>query len=150
MTTKETLLEAFSSFLDNFRGSQEVTEPTVEVAKAFDEELQEALFVALAPDEVDLHGDTYSADEVAKACESYNRSCMKTNMAHLFMTDDTTAYVLESYIAPVNMLLGETEVTKGTWLQKWKIPDQEVWKGVKEGYWTGISIQCTATTESLL
>ena len=143
-------MEAFSSFLDNFGGSKESSEPTVEVAKALDEELQEALFVALAPDEVDLHGDTYSAEEVAKACQSYNKNCMRTNMAHLFMTDDNTAYVLESYIAPVDMLLNDVTVSKGTWLQKWKIPDEEVWKGVKEGYWTGISIQCKATTESLI
>lgn len=149
MGTKESLLEAFSSFLDNFGATQESPEPTKEIAKAFDEELQEALFVALAPDEVDLHGDTYSSEEVAKACESYNRACMKTNMAHLFMTDDSTAYVLESYIAPVAMTLGDVDIAKGTWLQKWKIPDQEVWKGVKDGYWTGISIQCTATVENL-
>lgn len=146
---KEKLLDAFSDFLDNFGGSQEPSEPTVEIVKALDEEKQEALFVALAPDEVDLHGDTYSAEEIAKACESYNRHCMKTNLAHLFMVDDDVSYVLESYIAPVDMQVGETLVTKGTWLQKWKITDEDIWKGLKDGYWNGISIQCTATVEKL-
>ena len=151
---KETILKAFSDFLDkHFGGSQQETSPSVEVAKALDEEKRQALFVALMAhkDETsfDLHGHTYDAAEVEKACHSYNTSCMKTNIGHLVMVDDNICSVIESYIAPVDMQIGDQYVTKGSWLQVWQFADDELWQGVKNGEWSGISIGCRATVEEI-
>lgn len=152
---KEQLTEAFKEFLNkHFSGTTEETKPSVEVTKSVDEESKQALFVALPamPDdnsEADLHGDTYSAEEVEKACHSYNKHCMKTNLEHLVMVDDDMCYVVESYVTPVDMQIGDTFVTKGSWLQKWQFQDGSLWQGVKEGYWEGISIQCMADVEEL-
>ena len=49
-----------------------MTTQKVQITKAVNEELKQATFLVLAPDEVDLQGDTYSADEVRKACHNFN------------------------------------------------------------------------------
>jgi len=141
---KENLLKAFSDFLDNFGGSQEPSEPTVEVVKGVNNELMQATFVALAPEETDLHGDIYSAQEIAKGCHSFNTNCMQTNLGHLVMVGSDVCSVVESYIAPVDMQIDSTFVKKGTWLQVWQFTDGDTWEGVKKGTWNGISIGCLA------
>ena len=97
----------------------------------------------------DLHGDTYTALEVEKACNNYNRHCMKANLAHMFMVEDDVAYVAQSYTVPVDIQLDDTFIRKGSWLQTWQFTDDEIWKGVKEGKWNGLSIQCLASVEEL-
>ncbi len=147
---KENLVKAFVDFLDkNFGGTQAVVEDTVEVVKALDEELKQATFVALVPDEVDLHGDIYSSEEVTKACHNYNTKCSKTNLGHIMMIDDSVASVVESYITLSDLQIGETLVKKGSWLQVWQFADDDLWTGVKKGYWTGISVGCYAQEEIL-
>lgn len=154
MLDKENVVKAFSEFLEkHFGETSKEAPPTVEVAKALDTEKRQALFVALMAykDETgfDLHGDTYDAEEVEKACHSYNTSCMKTNLGHLVMVDDELCSVIESYIAPVDMQIGDQYVTKGSWLQVWQFAEGPLWEGVKSGEWSGISIGCTATVEEI-
>lgn len=152
--SKQSLLKAFSDFLDTVSGGTGKGAPEVEsVVKSLDEDLMQATFVVLeaCPDETtfDLHGDTYDAAEVAKACHDYNRNCMKANLAHMFMVDDDIAYVVESYTTPVDIHLDETFISKGSWLQTWQIKDASIWEGIKSGYWSGLSIQCLAEVEDL-
>lgn len=153
MIDKEKLVVAFSEFLEKHFGETKQEKEVIETVKALDTEKRQALFVALMahPDETsfDLHGDTYSAEEVEKACHSYNTSCMKTNLGHLVMVDDNICSVIESYIAPVDMQIGDQFVTKGSWLQVWQFADDELWQGVKNGDWCGISIGCRAVKEEL-
>ena len=154
MIDKDNMIKAFSEFLEkHFGETRAESEPTIEVAKALDVEKRQALFVALMAhkDEssFDLHGDTYDAEEVEKACHSYNTSCMKTNLGHLVMVDDNVCSVIESYIAPVDMQIGDQYVTKGSWLQVWQFADDDLWQGVKSGEWSGISIGCMAQVEEI-
>ena len=46
------------------------TQPIVEVTKAVDVEQRRAMFVVLAPNEIDEHGDTSTEECVEKACSS--------------------------------------------------------------------------------
>jgi len=127
------------------------------ITKAVDTEQRRALFVALEPQEgedtSDLHGDTYSADEVEKACNSYNKHCMKANIFHKIETQK--ADIQQSFITPVAFTLDDgREIKKGTWLQWWHFPEGDttsnmLWKAVKDGKITGISIGARAKTEEL-
>lgn len=136
-----------------FGGSQVPVEPSVEVTKALDEEERMALFVVLEPDVVDLHGDTYTATEVEKACNNFNLYCNKANIFHKVETEE--AKIIQSYIAPSSFTLDSgREILKGTWLQWWYFPPTEtgetIWKGVKSGEINGVSIGARATTEELV
>lgn len=119
----------------------------IQVVKATNEELKQATFLVLAPDEVDLHGDIYSADEVRKACHNFNQHCMKANLLHLVETD--TFDIVESYISPVDMVLGEQVIKAGSWMAVLQVHSDVVWSDIKNGSLTGVSIGGRATTEYL-
>lgn len=136
----------------HFGGSQESPEVQVEVTKSLDEEDRKALFVVLEPDVVDLHGDTYTAVEVEKACDNYNEHCRVANLFHQVETKE--ASVVQSFISPATFTLDNgVEVQKGTWLQWWHFPETEtgeaLWQGVKSGDINGVSIGAMATAEEL-
>lgn len=119
----------------------------VPIFKQAQEELKQATFLVLSPDEVDLHGDIYDATEVRKACHNFNTYCRKANLLHLF---DTEAFsVVESYIAPVDMQMGETIIKAGSWLSVLQFTDDDIWSEVKSGNYTGVSIGAKADAESL-
>lgn len=119
----------------------------VPIFKQAQEELKQATFLVLSPDEVDLHGDIYDATEVRKACHNFNIHCRKANLLHLFDTDSFS--IVESYISPVEMQMGETIIKAGSWLSVLQFNDDEIWEGVKSGDYTGVSIGGVAKAESL-
>ena len=119
----------------------------VPIFKQAQEELKQATFLVLSPDEVDLHGDIYDATEVRKACHNFNTHCRKANLLHLFDTESFS--IVESYISPVEMKMGETIIKVGSWLSVLQFNDDEIWEGVKSGDYTGVSIGGVAQAESL-
>lgn len=119
----------------------------VPVFKQAQEELKQATFLVLSPDEVDLHGDIYDAVEVRKACHNFNIHCRKANLLHLFDTDSFS--IVESYISPVDMQMGETIIKAGSWLAVLQFNDDSIWEGVKNGDYTGVSISGIAQAELL-
>lgn len=124
-----------------------MTKQNVQITKAVNEELKQATFLVLAPDEVDLQGDTYSADEVRKACHNFNQHCMTANLLHLVETD--TFDIVESYISPVDMILNDVVIKAGSWMSVLQIYSDEIWSEIKDGNLTGVSIGATANTEYL-
>jgi len=157
--TRNDLLKAFTELLEKAIGdpNQDVEAEIVHevVTKAVQVEQRKALFVVLEPcgiDNPDLHGDIYSEEEVQKACDSFNRHCGQANVQHLIQTEK--AEINESYCTPVAFTLDTGKfIQKGTWLQTWYFPETEtgefLWKKVKSGEFTGLSIGATATTEDL-
>ena len=119
----------------------------IPVSKAVREELRQATFLVLAPDEVDLHGDIYDEEEVRKACHNFREHCNAANLFHEVNTD--LASIVESYIAPADFYLGEQFIKKGSWLQVWQIHDDDLWDLVKNGEINGVSIGCRAEYEVL-
>jgi hypothetical protein len=117
------------------------------VTKAVNEELQQATFIVMAPDEVDLHGDITSEDEVRKACHNFNKFCQKANLFHLVQTD--TFEFVESYIAPTDFVLGDKFVKKGTWLCTVQCLNDGLWELIKSGDINGVSIGAMASVENL-
>ncbi len=71
-----TFVESLAQLIEKHFGGTSKEAPEVEVRKSVDQEQRMALFVVLEPDAVDLHGDTYSAIEVEKACHNFNSYCV--------------------------------------------------------------------------
>lgn len=146
--TKQALLD----MIEKCFGAPKEVPLKVEVTKALDEEDRKALFVVLEPDVVDLHGDTYTAAEVEKACDNYNEHCRVANLFHQVVTEEAT--VIQSFISPASFTTDTgVEIQKGTWLQWWHFPETEVgeslWQGVKAGDINGVSIGAMAQAEEL-
>lgn len=117
------------------------------VKKSLNEELKQALFVVLVPDEVDLQGDTYDEDTVRKACHNFNTYCRKANLFHVLETDSFS--FVESFTAPVDMQIQGTNIKKGTWLAVTQFHNDNLWEGVKKGDYNGLSIGAKALVEYL-
>lgn len=149
---KKSFTEALVQFVEKFFQENESEVASVEVTKALDEEQRMAMFVVLSPDEIDLHGDTYSTEEVEKACNNFNTTSMKANLFHKVETED--AKIVQSFINPADFTTDDgREIKKGAWLQWWSFPETEIgekiWKAVKAGDITGVSIGAMATVETL-
>lgn len=119
----------------------------LKVEKALNEELKQATFIVMVPDEIDLHGDVTSVEEVRKACFNFNKYSMQANLFHLVETE--TFEFAESYIAPTDFVLGETEVKKGTWLATVQCLDDDLWELIKSGEICGLSIGALASVEEI-
>ena len=117
------------------------------VVKSLTEELKQALFVCMVPNEVDLHGDITSEDEVRKACHNFNKFCSQANLFHIVKTESFE--FTESYIAPTDFILGDKEVKKGTWLVNIQVNDDSLWELIKSGEINGVSIGALASVETL-
>lgn len=102
----------------------------------------------------DSQGDTYSADEIEKAChswmEAYRSGGKKGHLGemHKRMADGDLA-ILENYIAPCDFSVGTESVRKGTWLMGLRFYSDEMWEAVKKGEYTGLSIGGFATRTPL-
>lgn len=114
--------------------------------KSLNSELRQATYIVLEPDEVDLQGDTYTEAEVRKACHNFNQFCEKAYLDHAVETED--AKFVESYIAPSDLEINGEQVKKGTWLAVVQF-EPEIWKDVKKGKYTGLSIGAYAKEEIL-
>lgn len=134
-------------------GSLKEVAPTVEVTKAVDIEQRRAMFVVLAPNEIDEHGDTNTEECVEKACISFNTLCNKANLFHRINTEK--AKIEQSFITPAGFTTDTgIEVKKGSWLQYWHFPEGDtdselLWTMVKNNEIQGVSIGATAVYQEL-
>lgn len=118
-----------------------------QIKKSCNEELKQVLFIVMVPEEVDLHGDITSKEEVQKACHNFNTYCRKANLFHLAETDSFS--IVESYISPVDFILGDKVIKSGTWLANLQIHSDDIWDLVKSGEICAVSIGAIADTEVL-
>jgi len=111
------------------------------------EELRYILGVVLEPETVDATrtdktiGDIYSEEEVRKAAHNFmmTYSGSGNDLMHSGK-DNLKLKIVESYIAPSDMSVGEAVVRKGTWMMATLVLDNQIWDAVKKGEITGYSI----------
>lgn len=116
------------------------------ISKSADE-LKQALFIVMVPDEPDLHGDITSAEEIRKACHSFNKFSRQPNLFHISKTN--TFEFAESYVLPSDLNIGEETVKAGTWLANVQFNDDALWQAVKDGEVSGLSIGALAAVEEI-
>lgn len=105
----------------------------------FREDEQIVVGVVYEPDVVDAQGDSASAEEIYKAHQRYNLESKTLGIMHKDAAGER-AQIVESYIAPADFRLGKGFVRKGAWVMTIKIYDPELWKQIKEGKLTGLSM----------
>lgn len=118
----------------------------MKITKSLDEELMQVTYVAMKPG-IDLHGDLVSLEDIRLAKESFNKSVMRANMFHLVMTDSFD--IIESFLAPTDMVLNKNLVQQGEWLVTLQVHDPHVWDMIKYDEITGVSIGATALVEDI-
>lgn len=105
-----------------------------------DGEGKEVFGIVLKPNEPDGQGDSFTEGAVRDACYGFNKDFMNQSYRHgYFLTKDKVA-IIESYVTPSDMKIGDKDVKKGTWLMRSEINDAELRGQVKAGVIKGFSI----------
>jgi hypothetical protein len=110
------------------------------IAKAEDTGEERYVFgIVLEPEVRDAQGDIYSTEEIRQACFKY----MEAFRGNTYMHDnhiEGKVVILENYLAPDDFAIGEESIKKGTWLQAYRIADDDIWELCKKGELDGFSI----------
>lgn len=145
---KKDVLEALQPATEEADGEQNTVEKQiiVDIAKA-DHEEQTVTGVVLQPEVVDSQGDIMSAEVIKatafKFLANFNKTT-KLGVQHSVFKKGRLELV-ESFIAPIDMVLGLKTVKAGSWVMTVKVLDARLWKRVKDGLITGFSIGGKAT-----
>jgi hypothetical protein len=98
--------------------------------------------VVLQPGVRDSQGDVVGAQEIEQAAHRYLVESRLNDVQH----DEQPApvEVVESYIAPMDMVVAGRKVLKGAWVMAVHVSDPALWQDVTSGRITGFSIGGTA------
>lgn len=110
------------------------------------DDMMRAYGVVYAPDQEDAHGDTANADTIRKAQAEFMREGRLKNIdtEHSFTSE--MAYVAESWLVRKGDPLFPDE-PEGSWAVGIQIGDPDLWKQLKSGELTGISLAGIARME---
>jgi cation transport regulator ChaB len=111
-----------------------------------DNEQQLVTGIVLEPETVDAQGDIISAEVIEKAAHNFLAKSRIIGKQH---KGKAMAEVVESYIAPRDMQIGEQGVKKGSWIMSVKVHDNSLWEEVKAGEITGFSIGALGVREQV-
>jgi len=104
------------------------------------------LGIVYEPDVVDYDGDWASREVIEKACHGFMMRHGVVGVMHdgsktkSRIEKEGKRRVVECYVAPVNMVIGEQTIREGTWIIGVKILDDADWQGVLDGKYNGFSM----------
>ncbi|WP_277812632.1 XkdF-like putative serine protease domain-containing protein [Lactococcus lactis] len=126
--------------------SEPTFETTVKLLTKSDDPQKLVYGVVYEPDVEDAHGDFMDAETIEKAAHGFMEEYQNIDKQHDFKT--SAGKVVESYVAPSDMTVGDTTIAKGTWVLVTKATD-ELWESIQKGEFTGYSLAGTAEVEEV-
>lgn len=126
--------------------SEPTFETTVKLLTKSDDPQKLVYGVVYEPDVEDAHGDFMDAETIEKAAHGFMEEYQNIDKQHDFKTN--AGKVVESYVAPSDMTVGDTVIAKGTWVLVTKATD-ELWESIQKGEFTGYSLAGTAEVEEV-
>jgi hypothetical protein len=122
--------------------SDDGAEPSLQKSVDFtniDKEKQLVYGVVYTPDEVDLQGDYATAEVIEDMAHEFIAKHRSIDLEHNYKISDEYGEVVESYIAPSDLKIADTEVKKGAWVLVTKATES-IWEDIKKGNITGYSM----------
>ena len=100
----------------------------------------EVFGIVAIPETPDADGDSFPAIAIKDACYTYNKSFSQAKYRHqTYLTKDQVS-IIESYISPCEMKLGDKLIPSGTWLMRWQVSDTKLQDEIKSGHIKGFSL----------
>lgn len=87
----------------------------------------------------DAHGNYMTEQEITKAAYWFAKNGNQVDVQHSFEPLEKAA-VVESYVAPCDMSVGEQAIKKGTWMMTVEVDDTDIFEKVQKGEITGFSM----------
>lgn len=122
-----------------------------------DEMKKQVYAYVLIPDDADREGDVVTKEEVEKACDNFgmilsDKRQKGTGAGDSHETFEDIAKIAQSCIdvdGALGKALGFAKSVAGAWLIKFQIVSEEVWKGILDGTYTGVSMGAFAEREPI-
>jgi len=122
-----------------------------------DEMKKQVYAYVLIPDDADREGDVVTKEEVEKACDNFgmilsDKRQKGTGAGDSHETFEDIAKIAQSCIdvdGSLGKALGFAKSVAGAWLIKFQIVSEEVWKGILDGTYTGVSMGAFAEREPI-
>lgn len=111
----------------------------VQIAK-IDDDKRIVKGVVYQPDVADAHDDQMDEVEIEKAAHLFMQQQHTYNIDKQHDLEVDKGFVIESYIAPCDMTLGEQQIVKGSWVAAVKVTEDDTWEAIKKGEITGFSM----------
>lgn len=94
------------------------------------------------PENPDSQGDWYSAEDIAKAAHGFMARLAKSTAGADLMHEgeELVGVVVETYLAPCDMQLGDQVIKAGSWVAGVYYPDPEIWALVEKGELAAFSV----------
>ncbi len=96
--------------------------------------------VVYQPDVADAHDDQMDEVEIEKAAHLFMEKQHTYNIDKQHDLEADKGFIIESYIAPCDMTLGDQQIVKGSWVAAVKVTDDDTWESIKKGEITGFSM----------
>lgn len=133
--------------------AQKSSDHDVRILKALhnEEEMSEERYVfgvVLVPDEVDAQGDTYDAPTIRRAAHSFMENGQHKKIMHDGRPVQRVT-VLETYLSKQMETHGGETFPRGTWFLAVRVNNDDIWKAIRAGAFTGFSMGGTAVREAL-
>ncbi len=125
--------------------SEPTFETTVKLLTKSDDPQKLVYGVVYEPDVEDAHGDFMDAETIEKAAHGFMEEYQNIDKQHDFKT--SAGKVVESYVAPSDMTVGDTAIAKGTWVLVTKATD-ELWESIQKGELFRLNISCQSSYTS--
>ena len=87
----------------------------------------------------DAHGNYMTEEEITKAAYWFAKNGDSVDLQHSF-ENVAGLKVVENYVAPSDLTIGDTPVMKGAWIITVECTDEAVWDAVQKGELTGFSM----------
>ncbi|MEK3866378.1 XkdF-like putative serine protease domain-containing protein [Paenibacillus sp. FSL H7-0716] len=111
----------------------------VQIAK-IDDDKRIVKGVVYQPDVADAHDDQMDEVEIEKAAHLFMEKQHTYNIDKQHDLEVDKGFVIESYIAPCDMTLGDQQIVKGSWVAAVKVTEDDTWEAIKKGEITGFSM----------
>jgi len=106
--------------------------------------------IVLEPETFDAQDQIYDAPVIEKAAHDFLAEYNKGSKTGVMHEDYSRPIeVVESWIAPITMMIGDQQVKPGTWIMTVHVTDNETWKQVENNQLTGFSIKGMAVARRL-
>jgi len=113
-----------------------------------DADMQICASIVYTANRRDLQGHRAKPDVVQKmAFEFIKNLNVYTGPGFMHKEFDRDIDIIGTWYTFDKMLLGETEIPPHSWIMMFKVHDEDIWKGIKEGIFTGISLAGIAHME---
>lgn len=103
----------------------------------------------LIPNHLDTNGTLFPPTTVRRAAHNFMIRHQANKFMHMLDLNSDDLSIVESFVAPVDMVLEGSFVKKGTWMMGIIVHNDKLWQHIKDGNLRGFSIGAVVNDDGI-